>query len=1713
MPEERPNNPEEGAEPAPPDLTIAEEGAEPRRAYFTRRNLVIGAGALAILAILIALLSVVSYRYGVFDDYIKAQFVTKMADIGVDFDADVFRVTVNPLVLELKNATFNDRISGEKLFFIRDARLELTVKDLYAWQLSRDISIDTTEINGAEIWVRFDENGRSNFANLKLIEDEPGARVKFKYESVNFSLRDSVAHFGDLSRKISGDARNLMFFLSPVDINVPDEEKRYKFDLTSTDSNFDYDGRTVDNIDIRSTGIADRRGAEISSLEIRTPIGESFMSGSLTDWALPKYSFDIQSTIDLTQASGIFGNGTSLIGVGNFKGRVTGEGENYRLVAEADAQSLRAGGISLRAVNVAATVEGYNTTYDAQGTAVAEMLTFDEFRIDFLKLVGNIRGTGTDFRWVGDLQAAALKTRAMTIGGLYLSDALADYKDRELAVRSSNARAKKLLVAGNDMSDVAGRDFRLSVSGDVIGVSSPNVRIGSLKSKQYSLQGATGRDLRVNTRPGRTELSLNGVRADAAGLKDAKVRNLSVDEFRLTDFPASTTVTTRNLRADRAEIDGNIVTGLSIPTLELEDTQTSTVVYANSVRLASVDSDSATLGSLNIGGVRVSIRQGRVEARSNDFDAGRVILAKSGGLPSGGNLENVRVANPVYILEPSGRYRASADMTLGGGSLGSIALGSATARLEATNERFALNELTADVMNGRFTGNAVIASSSRGTSTVAGSFSNLDLSKLLALQGGRVIPLEGEMTGNIDLRFQGSDFRTSTGSVDAELTANAGSDDRGRIPVNGNVRLDALNGLFTIEQADLRTQQSSLTATGRFDLRAENSDLNVSLRSTDAGEIDRLVRVLGISPELEDQLDSTQAQFAGNLNFDGKVTGNLSDPVLEGRASLDSLIMRGRQLGSVATNIFVGPAGVELREGKLQQPDGGIATFAVIIPTTGTNNTTVNASLTNVNAGNLLAALPITLPDRLRDFEGQTSGTVNISGLPNDARGGVDLTASSGTVAGQRFDGLIVKAIFNGTRVDLEQLGMTIGNGRLTATGGYDRMGGAFDLDIRGEAIPAPLLTALLPAGTEIPAITGNVDFSAKAGGTSDRPSTYNVNFEGAAPDVRVNDTVLGRITFKGQTIDQILTANITAELEGRPQLINATVDFRSDSLPFKVATTFDQSPLSPFLAFIPQLNGMPISGTGTGRIEFGGDLTSVDATGRRVFSAAGLTGRAEFSQLALQIQDTPLSAAEPIVITFDTREINFVRARFAGGGSNMTILGKKALTSDGTNDLSVEGRVNLNLLNLVSKDTFFSGFADTSIRYLGPNNGSARLSGNANIINGSVAAFLGSDRFIMNRIKARIIFTNDQVAVEEASGFLGGGEFTASGGGTLSGLAVQEFRVTLNGDNVTVPLPQDFTTTGDARLVITGERRSDSAPLQTTIRGRIYAKRAIYSKDIDLAGLIAGRPSTVLSAGGNGSVRAPLLDLVIEGRDALVVKNNIADLTASVSLVITGDADDPSISGRVTATRGTIFFRNDRYVVQRAVLEFPPNTAIDPIINLQAETEIAGYQIFVNLSGPLRDSEQLAANLRSSPALPQADVVSLITTGNLANTTGGIPTLAQTGINTAAEIITDAIISNPIRKATDKLFGLNVFEIDPLISGQNLANPSARLTVGRQINSKLRVTYSTNLSQDQNQVLAFEYRLSDRMSLVAQYEQRSLSNVTRNRDNFSFEVRFRKRF
>ena len=72
------------------------------------------------------------------------------------------------------------------------------------------------------------------------------------------------------------------------------------------------------------------------------------------------------------------------------------------------------------------------------------------------------------------------------------------------------------------------------------------------------------------------------------------------------------------------------------PEISIHDVPAETQIYADKLRIAKLDTNAAVLGSLNIGGVRLTIRQGVVEGRTNDIDAGNIALNKSSQFPDGG---------------------------------------------------------------------------------------------------------------------------------------------------------------------------------------------------------------------------------------------------------------------------------------------------------------------------------------------------------------------------------------------------------------------------------------------------------------------------------------------------------------------------------------------------------------------------------------------------------------------------------------------------------------------------------------------------------------------------------------------------------------------------------------------------------------------------------------------------------------------------------------------------------------------------------------------------------------------------------------------------------------------------------------------------------------------------------------------------------------------
>jgi translocation and assembly module TamB len=1600
-----------------------------RRRYVTRRNALIAAAAIALSVLAFVFLALIVYRLGFVDAYVAGQVKDTLSKYGVRAEIKTFHTSLSPQAVEMRDVELYDSKTGDKLGKIDRLVATVRIEDLYAIKLQRNVNLKDLRIEGLELWVTFDEQGRSNFRNLHIPPPEPNRRILFAYSTAHVEIKNALVHYGDALHTLSGEARNVRAAIEPDNPDAPVESWMNTVSLAASNSTFVYDGRPVNNIDVEARGRVNETRAEVQELMLHSPLLEAHLQGVLDDWRALHYQLKVTSTVDLTQASDVLQTRTALRGVGNFTGTVTGAGERYRVEGSISSDAMAADGVRLQGLNVNAKGSGQGKSYDVNARAVAQLLTAGAFQFDSVQLAGRVMGTGSDFRWLGELRAAAEKSYGTTITGLILRDARAEYRDGIL-----NASAPQITAAS---------------------VGSSNVRVK---------EGIQATDLR------------------------AKVQ------------PDVTTVTVANVKAGKIEAANATVSGVTASNIDLKSRQGVTSVNVKEARVAGVHALGAQTGSINIAGVSLAVHNGRIEGSTNDINVGVATLER----PENGRVEGIKLSRPVFIIEPSGRYRASTDLSIGGGVLGEMKLGPSRAGVVATAEQIQLNNFTAEALEGRAAGNATIARTKAGTSRVSADFNSFDLSGLVTLLSGRVVPVAAKATGKADVVLTGTDLGTATGSVEAEIQGESPAPGSDLTPLSGALALNADHGLFQIQKANLATPASKLNATGSFSLERD-SDLHVDLTSSDAGEIQRVFVSSGAIPELEEQFNSYGIGLGGKLAFNGTLQGSLKDPIVNGHAELGSLLVNERDLGSLAANIASTPAELRVTEARLAQPGGGSMQFTLTAPRAGENNVSIDATLDRMNAGNLLAALPMKKQTReqIGDTQSDVSGALKISGLPDAMSGSADLRFGPGRLAGEPLESMTARATFTGSGISLEKVDANFTAGHIIANGKYDTTTKAFDIQAKGEHVQLDRLMnfANRPG---LPQLTGTADLTASASGIFTEISSYQVNFNGEGHDVTINGQPAGTLALVGRTENKQLNITFTTGLLGQPQVLTARIDLSSEKLPATIETTITGADLTQIFKLLLPKSDVAVTGRATGVIKASGNLMTENAEGEEVPSLAGLRGTASFSELSVRVEDVQLTAQSPVVVNFSTKEVTFERTQFTGTGTNVSLEGTIATGSGGREALTVDGRVNLRVLNGVSPDVFSSGFADLSVRITGTYE-QPRLSGTAAVSGASVSMLLGDERITVGDLKGLVRFNANQAQIDSLAGTLGGGKVRASGGALLQGFSLAQFLLNIHGDNVTINYPQDFRSTVDADLELKG------TPRQQLIGGYVRLRHAEYTKPIELAQLLGRRPESSIEEGGELGFgrRAQFSDLRIEGRDALVVRNNLADLIASVSLRIDGPYSDPITSGRITATSGTINFRNNPYDISRGLLEYPTRRGADKIINLQGQSVIAGYRTFVDLVGPLSNPQ---VTVHSEPALPQADVVSLILTGTLSSGTS-TSVLAQSGLGTAASLLTDTLINAPVSRATNKLFGLSRLEINPVIGGRSSSTPTARLTVARRISKEMTITYSTNVASDPNQVLAVEYRVSNRLSFIAQYEQGSFTDLSTHNNNYSFEIRLRKRF
>src|SRR5205814_3213977 len=126
--------------------------------------------------------------------------------------------------------------------------------------------------------------------------------------------------------------------------------------------------------------------------------------------------------------------------------------------------------------------------------------------------------------------------------------------------------------------------------------------------------------------------------------------------------------------------------------------------------------------------------------------------------------------------------------------------------------------------------------------------------------------------------------------------------------VNGDVAIRAQNGTFNFDTLRLATDATTLEATGNLSPNG-NSDLRFSLVSTKAEELQTIATSFGVGQDL---LAESNPVISGNFNFNGRITGSINDPTLEGDLNLASVGLREQPVGSFSGHIFLSPTEARL---------------------------------------------------------------------------------------------------------------------------------------------------------------------------------------------------------------------------------------------------------------------------------------------------------------------------------------------------------------------------------------------------------------------------------------------------------------------------------------------------------------------------------------------------------------------------------------------------------------------------------------------------------------------------------------------------------------------------------------------------------------------------------------------------------------------------------
>jgi translocation and assembly module TamB len=480
----------------------------------------------------------------------------------------------------------------------------------------------------------------------------------------------------------------------------------------------------------------------------------------------------------------------------------------------------------------------------------------------------------------------------------------------------------------------------------------------------------------------------------------------------------------------------------------------------------------------------------------------------------------------------------------------------------------------------------------------------------------------------------------------------------------------------------------------------------------------------------------------------------------------------------------------------------------------------------------------------------------------------------------------------------------------------------------------------------------------------------------------------------------------------------------------------------------------------------------------------------ASFSRLELMYANVKLENVGPVHFRSSKESLEIDPATLRGVDTNLQIAGAVQFAGRRTVGLRLNGALDLRLISGFVPGIDARGPAQINASVEGTLD-RPRITGRVHIENASARA--ADFPTGLSAVNGDLIFDATRLFFENVSAEAGGGTLHLSG-------SVNYAESPLRSDRVRIRYPVGMS------WLVGGSLRLSGTPAGGVLSGRVMIERVTLTQGLEVAGMLVSAKEGIIGP----STSSPFLRNLQFDVEALSAPDARmewpgAELQAEASLRVRGTWEHPILLGHIHILSGELYFAGNRYRVSRGDLNFANPFRLDPVLNVEATTTIQQYEITLNFNGP---ASKLTLAYRSDPPLPANDIITLLALGQTSSESmarsGGT---TQSGTAGASAILSEAI-SSQLGGRLERLFGITRLRVDPGLATVATAgaeqNAGPRVTVEQQIARNLTITYVSNVSSSQEQVIQVEYNVNRNVSIVGLRDQNG---------TFGIDIKIKKRF